>query len=282
MKKNKIVYLCDGRKAELLQKYGEKAYSVQLFKSYSRYIYDEDMDEEEIYEALSEEKIVVEEIFAKPPRDIFDKQCEDAHDNYERVMKQTVESGKKNNQLRSEIGVLEKTKTNLEKMIINQGELRKAERITIFVEKRVMPISFSRKRGFGVPEDVFPQDKDRYGLQITMTYKIQDGIPTTWQYELVNGSSYTSSSSVVDNQYGIMVDLSDAEIDSLTKKRAASKPTEYFDSWALKNTNDEFLTESLIGVKKEYVARDNAARIKNIEESIAKQQKELSELLNKQ
>ena len=132
---NTTVYLKNGHAANLSKKIDDNNYIVEPFMLFHDYEGNEDYEHGD--------KIVVSEIFSKPPVEKIEKEylvkIEAVRKKNDELLSITKEVQAAEHKLRT---VKEKT-TDLENGLINKSELKNADSITVFIQGHVAPKTLS-------------------------------------------------------------------------------------------------------------------------------------------
>ena len=251
----KYVYLRSGQVAELIQTIDEKNFLVAPMVNYYGY------DGEE-FEELGE-RIVVEEIFKKPPTEIFNKECQDIKNGITTTKKKLSGLLSQCADAQKVLQEAQNQKTDIENMIYNRSELKSAKRITVFIKKEVSPKNIENSATL-----------KNEGIKLSTTVTIFDGEEKSWVYKLYSDGA-GDYGYAVDPEYGLIIDATDEEIEKITTERAAKKPTDYFRAYTLARTPEKYLSFPLLKIKLDYLKEEKRKNIENLTKKIKDNQKEL-------
>jgi len=248
----KSIYLSNGQKANLIKKFDEENFFVELLMDYQ--------DEFGDYQEIEGDRILVHKIFKTAPVPNLDNHYKDQEEKYNeltnRLSKTRTELAKAND----ELSKIQKQKTELNKFIINRAELRRAESIFGFLSGSINPTNLTPKR---------------HG-KIKFEIDVYTGDERRWIYKMFEDGAYDYGS-YLDDRYDLMIDLSEEEIVLKAKERAiihfSNKESE------IKRASDKYLPESLLGKKRDLLKIEKDKEQAGIQAEIEKHQKRLSSLL---
>jgi hypothetical protein len=199
------------------------------------------------------DRIVVNKIYRTPPKEVIQK---DYLDLLENITAKTGDLQKINAELfkaERAISKIKSQKTDLEKMIINRSELKTAKSITVFNTDSAAPCTLSEK-------------EKRY-LKIQLTISVIDGEETAFSCKWY-GEEW-SSNNRVDLKYGFLCDMPDDDIIALAKKRSVDIFKDGENSYTLKHTDDRYLADSVIEIKKPLIEKDKTNKLENLMKKIS-------------
>lgn len=255
------IYLKDGRMADVITK-TDKGYLVDPYITWNDYGGDPDS-------APSGAIELVTEIFASAPVDFIEAEYKKVLDRVEEQQKAWSEKQTEFLKLDSDVSRLRKEKTNLERVIINREELRKAKRIIFWAESEIAPRIL----------DGTSHDKLAITFEITQ-YKDEE---RAWCYRVSFKEDRFDFSEKVDTTYGIKVDLTDEEVLALTLERLErfrkdKKDLRYY----LQRTPDQWLSHECIEEKKSYKAKERKTELENAKKALEEIQKKIESLQSKE
>lgn len=251
----KTAFLRDGRKVSVNSEL-QGGFLVTPFLSATTWN-GEDGEEQEYWEGLAKEPIFVDEIFATAPTEILDEQVillESA------IASKNHEIKEQENALRSlryEIDAAKNEKTRVDKFIINRNEILQAKRICFFEKDRINPID---------------SKKETKGMKLNFSIHICNGEISIWGYKVYDNDRWDNGVSV-DPKYGILIDLSDDELLSISKERSSGIMSDY----AISAASDTYLNETQLERKRELAKIKDESERKSLEAEI----KKLTERLDK-
>lgn len=247
-----IVYLKNGQQANLVKKV-DGQFLVAPYYTYNSY-------EGEEYSEAGTSLEMVTEVFKSPPLEKLHEEYKSVLERLEIAKKELSESQDLARQSNIKLRQTESQRTDLEKLIINRSDLRKAKTITIFPDKSFMPFSFPNT-GY-----------DGFKLSISLT--VYNGEEQAWAYKLYKdrGDNYGH---YLDLKAGILCDLTEEEIERVTIERIASKPVDYFSNQRIEQIDDKYLTEELKKVKANKIAYEKETSINKLNKEIADAQEKL-------
>lgn len=224
---NQTVYLRNGQAANFVKKIDDKNYIVQPELIY--YYHDGSQDSD------YGETTVVENVYLKPPSD---KIAKDFLEKIQAVKNKTdalLLVVKEVNEAERKLRRVQSFTTDLEKGIINKEAFKTADSITVFSD-RIEPYVLSKKM--------------KRNLKIMMTISVSRGEEVDWCYEAYEDGDW-SSGVKIDKKYGFLFDIKEGELLRITKERALKIYVDDFSkNNTLKRTDDKYLPDSLIEVKK--------------------------------
>lgn len=255
------IYLKDGRMADLVTK-TEKGYLVDPYITWNDY-------EGQVESAPSGQVELVGEIFATAPVELIEAEYKKVLDRVTEQQKAWAEKQAEFLKLDSQVSALRKEKTNLERVIINREELRKAKRIICWPENEIAPRILDGQR----------HDKLAITFEITQ-YKDEE---RAWCYRVSFKEDRFDFSEKVDTAYGIKVDLTDEEILALTLERLErfrkdKKDLRYY----LQRTPDQWLSQECIEEKKSYKEKERRTELENAKKDLEALQKKIESLQAKE
>lgn len=232
----------------------DKGYLVDPYVTFKYY---EDNEES----APSGKVELVQEIFETPPTELIEAECQRIYDRMAIISAEKDKLEKEAGILRSEVSTLQKTKTDLGKLIINRSEIKNAKRIILFEKDKIPP---------------FIMEEGKKITKINLSYQISqwENQERAWSYELGWGDSW-SSGQYFDEDYNLMFDLTDEEILRIAKERQIKK---VFPDWAIKSTPDQWLTEEMLKKKQCIKANERLAEIDRWNKEIVKANENLAKL----
>ena len=243
----KTVYLNDGQEAKLVRKIDETTFIVSPVMVFEDY----DGNETEGFSA----DFVVGQVFEKPPLKKKSDDLLSIEKALDERRKDIATADKSLREARLELEAIKRQKTDLEKLIINKGELREAKRLTIFSDGGYTPIHIS---------------KDINDVKFSLYISANDGKLTCWHYKLTfNNWSHSTN---FDEKIGILIDKSDEEIHQIAENRVvenAEKIKKY--PHTLNLIPDEYLTPELLEIK---TTNRIASELKQIEDTKAQIEKQ--------
>jgi hypothetical protein len=263
MSEKEIVYLRDGRKCILVSKM-DGVFIVNPYAIYHAYSYDDSSSGESEYEEPSGQLLQVDKVFAAPPVEVLDEQCEAIIDT---IDEQTARLANIQGELRTaqaKIDQIKSQKTDLGNMIINKSEIRNAKRLVVWADKRIAPYILDKKNS----------------LKLTISYSIEQWgqaeekvwIYKSWSEEYRDFSGY---SEYYDPAYGIKCDLTDDEIFAITIERQNKKN---FDISEISNTDFKWLTPGNIELAKQQIFLNNIKSFENANKELISAQNKLAAL----
>lgn len=244
----KTVYLNDGQEAKLVRTIDENTFLVSPIMIFEDY----DGNETEGFSA----DIVVSQVFEKPP---LKKKSEDLL-SIEKALderrKDIATADKYLREARLELEAIKRQKTDLEKLIINKGELREAKRLTIFESGRYTPIHIT---------------KNTTDVKFSFELAANNGKVRVWAYKFEFDS--WSSSKYFDEKIGVLIDKTDEEILEIARVSVAEN-AESIKKYAhdLARIPDEYLTPELLELKTDNRITSELKQIEDTKAQIEKQQ----------
>lgn len=263
-----VFYLKNGQKVELVEKLAKDKFLVKPFMFYQGW-------EGEEYEDISDDEIVVSQLFKKAPI----ASMEEAYKELQEKIKKSSEIYKnmlnENNSIRHDNDRLKQEKTSLENLKFDFSEFKKAKNITFFVEGRIQPFntgSLSR----------YNSDR-RFNLNINMRTndsKISHSCSIYWDSE----SSFSDSKNV-DMSYGFFFDIEEEEIIRIAKERCSKMDLSKWSSYDFHYNNksnlkniEKFFSQNAIDRLVELESKEKEQRKNRIIEEISMKEKEYSDL----
>lgn len=252
-----IYYLRNGEEVILHQRIDENTFVVERMVVYHNYDGDEECEP-------SGEKTIVKEIFKTPP---VEKKQEEFNSILDKIDVKNNELRGIENQLyaaKRELSNCEKQTTDIKKLIINKGELKKAERISFFDKgKPCAPLSISKEEG--------------KSLMLTYRLEVNGDDERAWSCG-VDYDGRRGSSDSVDMEYGLIINATDEKLIEISKERL-KKLTEIRD-WDLNRTDNKYLTEELVKRKLEYEKNQKTNEIDSLEAEIKSKKEKVRKLRN--
>lgn len=250
------IFLKDGTQANLIAK-TDKGYIVDPLEIYRDY------ESKEEYQEPSGNVKLVDKIYEVAPVAVIQEE-------YKAILEKVTEQEKflaeKRHELRdvqNEIDRLSRTKTDLQKMIINREELKKAKRLTVWVKSSIAPRIMDIKNS----------------LKLNISYSI-----TQWEVEEKcwaysawshNDDRWSSYSEYFDEKYGVKADLTDEEILFITHERQRKTN---FESYEIGRTHDKWLTPENIIIKGEYILKEKERNLVSAEKELIAIQDKITKL----
>jgi len=229
MKKNEIVYLKDGSKANYESKLDDKKHLVSVWTTYYGY----DGYEQEEYEDLGE-TIIVDEIFNKAPVQVVSKEIKKLEDVREEIIKEVQQLNIDKRKLSNYIS----QNTKFRKHIINKKELMTAKSIAFFTQGSLEPTVL---------------DKGLRGLKIGMNISIFDDGERAWGYKIYEDSS-PYSEYLQDPNEDIIINPTSEILEQKTIERInkITDPSKiHILRW--KSVDNKYLTKELLDYKNELI-----------------------------
>lgn len=248
----RTVYLKNGQQADLIKEVDGR-FLVAPHYTYNDY-------EGEEYSEAGTSLEMVEQVFKYPPIEKLNEEYKSVLEQLKKAQELAKDVEIEKNKALSQYQSLVKQTTDLEKFIINRSELKKAKTFTVFPDKEFLPISYP--------------NPNYNGLKINILIDIQNGEERAWAYKLYKDYN-DSYGHFVDMKSGIFCDLSEEEIDRLTKERIASRPIDYFSQSRIASVDDSFLTPELIAIKNKLIADNKQKSIDRLNKEINDAQEKL-------
>jgi hypothetical protein len=246
------VYLKNGQQADLIREVDGK-FLVAPYYTYNGY-------EGEEYSEAGTSLEMVTEVFKSAPVEKLQEDYKSLLEQLKKAQELAKDVEIEKNKAISQYQSLVKQTTDLEKFIINRGELKKAKTFTVFPDKEFLPISYP--------------NPNYNGFKINVVINIQTGEEQAWAYKLYKDYN-DSYGHYVDMKSGILCDLSEEEIDRITKERIASRPVDYFSRSRIDDVDDRFLTPELIDIKNKAIAESKQKSIVKLNKEISDAQEKL-------
>ena len=239
----KVAYLKNGEQVQLNETLSNGDFVIQRILVYEDF-------EGFVTEEPCGIKEVVKKVFLKPP---IDKKHNDFINLIEKIEvknKELMQVEKELYAAKCDIRKNKNYKTNLEKHIINNSELRKAKRITVFCKHKAYTLA---------------TEKEIKSLRLTYTISTWDSKLENWICRLdYDGRGF--SNETINQKYGILINATDDEILRIHREIIAeSKDISDYD---LKYISDESLTEELLKRKQENKSKLDASCIKKLKSEI--------------
>ena len=251
----KTVFLKNGQEVLLKKELGEDGYLVETLMIY------QDHDGNESIEP-SGNNIVVNEIFTSCPIEKISDEYKKINDKVIEKENELKELNQKLYQEKYELENIKAQKTNLNKLIFNKSEIKNAKRISFFNDRTLLPQTVS--------------DKAKNSMKFSLSFSIFEGKMSIWTYELNDGDSWNGYSNYIDPEYGLLIDITDEELNEITKKRINSKPLDYFNEYYLVGVGDELLTPQLVKKKNDFIKNKENKEIKEWTNKLEEAQNKLN------
>lgn len=220
----------------------------------------QDYETEDEYDEFSDNLKLVDKVYAKPPKEKLNEEISQLETILTEKRKEIQELAKTKQIIDSNIEMAKKAETKANKLIFNRSDLINAKSILLFRKSSIMPVVLDNKRD----------------AKLSFQLKIIDGKIDVWDYQLYG--DYWSSGEYFDEEYGLLVDFPENQVEELTIKRVASKPTGYFYDYQLKSVDDKYLTPKLKENKYNYINKEKADRLIKVKAEIDKLNTELAKL----
>jgi hypothetical protein len=253
----KTVYLKNGQAARFIKKIDEENFIVEPCMVFYDYEGNEDYD--------YGERAVVSEVFSKPPAEKIEKEYLEKIEAVKKKTEELYSITKEVHLAEHKLKEVEEITTDLQKMLFNRSELKKAESITVFTEDVIEPKTLSEKM--------------RKELKLIIEVNFVNGQEKVFSYDFDSYYSGWDYNGRIDADYGLLLDISEEELLEITKERA-DKMRESGDlkDYRLKNTDDVYLSDSLIEAKNEVIRNDNLKQKESIKSDIESKKEELRNL----
>lgn len=250
-----LVYLANGQACYLKEKIGEKFVVNKIFEFEGEFGTEEIQDDNDI---------VVDKIYLQKPIEKIAAEIVELKEQKDSLLSCLLELNTQKRTLQKEIEQVTKTQISNEKFIINRSDLINAKSVALFEKDRINPI---------VKEN---NNKDFRGISISMEVKIGEGLERFWGHRISNFEGYQSSNFLCP-KYGLLINPTEDEIIETAKKRASELE---FGDYAIKNSQDKYLTPELIERKKDIIAKGKIKEKQSLESELKSIQDKLAKLNN--
>lgn len=169
---------------------------------------------------------LVDEVFKTAPKEKIDLEYLEIKKKVENENQALLGLIKKNHDLFQELSKMERQKMDLQNLIFNRSDLRRAKRLVVFKDGEIQPLIMDAQ----------------HNLKLSLEISMLDGKMRAWAYTF--GYDRFDCGTIIDDKYGILCDLTDEQIEQITKERVAKKESNYFSDWAIKRSDDKWLTQT--------------------------------------
>lgn len=248
----KKVFLSNGQEADLIKEIDGKF----LVAPYVMFLIGEDDWDSEPSENLR----LVDKVYKTAPKENISLEYEEIKKKVKDEKSVLLELGKHKHDLFQELAKMNRQKMDLSKLIFDRSDLRKAKRLIVFKGGIIPPLIMDAK----------------HDLKLSLEISMLDGKMRAWVYTF----SYDSFSggTIIDDEYGIMCDLTDEQIEILTKERVIKKKPDYFNDWSIKSVDDKWLPPEMITRKQNIITEEKRKEKEKLQNDLQIAQEKLSKL----
>lgn len=249
-----IVYLPNGTACYLKEKIGNK-YVINK-------IYEFEDEEYGIQETIDDQDIIVDKVYNSKPTEKIDYEIKELQVKKESLNKEIEELISSKRVLKTDIERITKTQIDNKKFIINRTEIMNAKTLALFPQRSTMPLLLDGEK------------KNFRGLKVNFEIQISNGEERKWGYKLYYdyGNDYGQ---YLCEKYGILINPTEEEIANTIRKRLSEIK---FDDYAIAATDDKYLTEDLLKIKKNYLKEKNEKEVENLKRVLRQTQEKLDSI----
>lgn len=249
-----LVFLPNGQACYLKEKIGNRFIVNKIFD-----FQDHDLGWNEIVDSND---MIVDSIFTTPPVERISSEIKELQLLKEQTLSEISELETKKRLVKNEVEQITKTQITNSKFIINRTDLLNAKTLALFVRDKPMPIVMDSS------------NKSFRGLKVNLNIEISSGLERSWGYQLYY--DYSSSGDYLCETYGILINPTQEEIDTIITKRLNEFE---FSNHYLKSVDDKYLNPKLVKLKYELIETDRLQTIERLEKELQKTQEQLSRFL---
>jgi hypothetical protein len=242
-------YLINGQKCYVKEKIGNKYIVNKVYR---------DDDGEYSQEIIDETDSIVDAVFDNPPKEYIEEEIKlllSKKNSEIRAIKNIQEQKTK---IANELERITQTQISSEKFIINRSELIAAKKIALFPKSSIAPII---------------KEGEMSGIKIQLEIRVSDGDERCWGYKIYR--DYQPCGDFLCEKYGILINPTESEIIRVARQRASEFE---FSGWVISNTDDIFLTDTLLDKKHMILENSGKVELKNLEEKLEETKKKIETL----
>ncbi len=248
-----MVFLKNGQEATLVEKLSENKYLVDPHVIWCDEYGNTSTDP-------TGDLKVVNEVYSKAPVDAIDKEYATTLEKVSKVKTELSEATTELRALRLKIKQQQEIESDFENWIINLSEYKKAENLVFFSEgKHIMP-------------EIISKEMKNKGLTLTFRVNCFDGSMDRRVKNIdCEGYSAGYTSRKLDPYFGIKINLSKDEIESLISERIDSLNAEDFSKYEIERIPERYLNES-------FKTRLNLLRMEEKQQLLKKKQEQINKI----